>query len=664
MAWIRTWGQSPKKKNKGKKMVFDSYEEYEEYSYGGSYDYGFNRKASGEDSLTAWNSWEKTGNWHGYNYYRSATIDYRYIEQMANAFSAQHNIKITAGQGWAIDLKNKELVYSPLSLMYGTKADVIASLLHEIGHLRYTTPPEEIKKGPILSHSKYSQEAFMVLNLFEDFRVDARMYNSYAGAPDVYESTKSIVKSIAEKYIDRANQVREYEKNTAQRRLQNLLREVENPEMHREDADKIGSQIGIDAEKVEFVIDVSPEARVAQAQTTLTKIASTGNLSDYMAAMILSAYNIPIEKDMFPNDTMVYLSQTVEFIERSKLLSSTQEVEDMLEKEVLPLIKPLLEQKEKGSEGLQDALGEESARNVSSEINSRLYSTGAGYDSLDKPVGDSSRNGDIESRLSQKAGKSNGGGDIPKQWLKGDYDSLRQSVDGPIKELYRLIKDIKANDNVTRWEENLRTGKISTKNVYRYPSGRFDFFRKKKPTIDRVKSFAFSVVVDESGSMHDGNRLKSISAARGTIILNEVLSKMNIPLEIIGFGGSPKMLKSFEQSIKSEDVRRYIGEIAIAPLGNTNLLSALGVSKLDDRPEMNKVMVILTDGDTSGREECRRKILNNAKLGIKTIGIDVSQESVLRMIVDKENVIELEKAEAIPEEFEKILKKLIRQKTK
>ena len=170
---------------------------WQEKDYEGNIDkWSFDKKLdTGKDFDKEWKAYEKSGVWKGYDYYSPPLLDITYIEQMANALASKYKIKVKSGKCWAIDVDKKELEYNPQDLVSGTKATLIALLLHEIGHLKHTTSPTKLK-------SKYLDKrgGFEVLNMFEDFRIDNLMTKSYEGAEDVYKALDPIIESVAEKY--------------------------------------------------------------------------------------------------------------------------------------------------------------------------------------------------------------------------------------------------------------------------------------------------------------------------------------------------------------------------------------------------------------------------------------------------------------------------------
>ena len=260
----------------------------------------------GDETIGKAKDWKKdfdTTDWRGYEYYLPIRIDYRYVEQMANALSARHNIKVELSQHWAIDLNKRILFYNPQTLMYGTKADVMVALLHEIGHLRFSRSYELLKHGTY--STKYHNACFMVLNLFEDYRVDERMMNAYSASQEIYLANGRTVLQLAEKYSQKAKFFRD---------INNVLsRFSDNP--------------GVSTE-------------ISKAMSEFIKRGNAYSLYDYMQGMIFAEANLPIND--LPKPIQGYVKKTLGWLDSVKKIDDEQEVLDCLEKHVYPVIEELL----------------------------------------------------------------------------------------------------------------------------------------------------------------------------------------------------------------------------------------------------------------------------------------------------------------------------------
>lgn len=618
-----TWGFRTKRWLKNRREGIRKGFSGKDYS---SYDYGFGMKATGYEK-TAWEDYNTTGEWKGYSYYEKSTIDYRYIEQMANIFSAQHNITVKIGKTWAIDLKTKTLEYNPTQLMFGTKANVVVSLLHEIGHLRYTTHMDDLKKVGMIKKYK---EAFAVLNVFEDFRIDELMKQSYAGAEDIYEANVAVVNELAKKYVEKA----ERELNFTQGQVNCLFAYLEeyrrnkNLESLKSSLETFGEKMAEDAhllELAEAVKDMTATDFNEKRTIIESVLKGQGNINFYYANIIFNAYGLP-EKKMSERIKKA-VDETKHAIPLTKKAGSTQEVLDILEAEVYPRIEDLMKERDKMNEAMAKMLGEAFAKFLACGMQESEQATG-------------------KSPLVRQSGDKH---TLPKEWENGEYDALKESVDSAIKELIRKLRILKAKDLSPVWESNKKRGKLNIRSVYRYPAGRFDIFKKREIVNDRTRNFAFALMVDVSGSMR-GER--AISATRGAIILAEVFSYFEIPFEIIKFGSFADKIKQFDEPLK-RGIKDKIGGITQANDGSTRLNYSLKATGIEKRPERNKYLIVISDGGVDDISGTKGTISRMIKNGVQPIGLEITDYGGVQLdgVMPPDRVKEINDPNTLPIEL-------------
>lgn len=611
------WFAKLKRKVKGKYYQASLYEDA-----AGTYDYGFLTTKEQIDKRNPLDDFKKTGVWHGYEYYKRSTIDYKYVEQMANALSAAYNITIVQAKDWAIDLEKMRLYYNPTTLMYGTKADVMAALLHEIGHLRFTMLDSDMKHTGLTA--KYPTGAHEVINLFEDMRIDTLMKISYPGAEGIYESNKETVKKISGEYLNRAWSEKRSRNDTTDKTLKRAFGIDIDTEGKLEQFCKTNY---INYEHMKKIDATSRQTIINALIEYKANTASSITLMDYCAGIVLVAYGHKLGKE-FNVEVIELVEKTRHAIPMVESAKTTQEVEDILNVEVLPVIEHLLEIKEKDEEmWLGDMLNYLNGGHVEGKgMESRMKTRGHGASPY-----------------------------IPQEWAYGDYGSLRESVNSSILELTRLLKNIKTEDLKTEWENNLKRGKVNVKSLYRVPSGRYDVFKKKVIHQDRVKTFAFSLWVDTSGSM-SGERM--IQATRGLIILAETFSRMGIPFEILSFENTATFQKTFNEEYKGNTLTK-VGYLATRDGGGNMANMGLEKFTLLNRPEENKFVVALSDGVMDNMPACRSAFKKYHDLGIKYIGVDISGEEAMSTLgMDK--VFQVDEPNAIPAAFVEAFKGIVK----
>ena len=611
---------NPDRKKRQKRFVFDDDDDLEGYNYQyGSYNYdwdytpiyeskkstknqiidgmigagladesvlGKHREKEANDG-TSWYEaqmtlYNKTGEWRGYNYYKPPELDYRYIEQMANALSSQYKVDIQVSNNWSIDLDKKLLLYNPEDLLTATKAKVLTSLLHEIGHLRHTTSGKQLR-GKYYDNPEFEAGCHEVVNVFEDFRIDKIMVKSYPSAEDIYkhreEDTKELARSIQAKQGERVEfLVQKYNKEVQKMRSDIYNYPVSDPV--RELVKKRFCEIANCT--IESITENTPSVSgddrligdIAQIRTDELRKKlelDTKNLFNYCAVVCLNGYGYPVK----PAESIrEYVEKTLPAIKKCEVAKDTQSLVNILETEVYPVIEELLRIPSKDE--IEKLLGKKGVEKVQQEYNDQFSAGQNGK-------------GEQGANMARKWGNRS----LPLSWQSGDYDSLKRSVIRPIQELIKKLNFIKSNQGAPAWHDKQRRGRLDIKRAYKYKVyGTDRIFKRKQEKLDKIRNHAFEVLVDCSGSM-GGNRM--IHAVRSLIIMAEVFDYMKVAFSISAFNTYNHTLKGFDDPYDGQ-MKRAIGGAVRMVSGGTSIRDSLTTSKLSKRPEKKKIRIILTDG--------------------------------------------------------------------
>jgi len=571
-------------------------------------DYTFEKTKTKKEE-TNWQFYQRTGVWRGSDYYQKSLVDYGYIEKMANAFASKFSITIETGSHWSSNVKDKKLIYEPVSLMKLPKARIIALLLHEVGHIKHTTMPTVNDSHYI---KKYGNPAMEVFNAFEDFRIDEIMCRAYEGAGDVYEANIPVIKAIADSYREKSGN------------LKDLI-------------------LQITKMVVQNVVNI-PDAR-EKFEALIEKLGKRINLFDYLAVITCCGYGITAPTD---GDVKEMIDKTKHAPALAKKNKNSLEVVKMMDKEVYPVIERLLEDI-KEPQDVKDVFGEQVSKVVGSVLKRVLEE---GYDREN-----------VNSRLGDQKGSNDRAGDesVPLEWREGDYDSLRVSVDTAIKELVRKLTFLKKEEEVARYLPNQKRGRLHNKALYKHAVDNNRLFKKKLDSKDTVTSFAFSLVLDVSGSMQGDN--KNIHSTRSLVMLAEVFEKMKIPYEITTFTDQAYGVKGFEETL-SKKIKGKIGGTVNIKGGGTILESVFenGLA-LDKRLEKNKIMVLISDGDIyEGVEISHRRFMDRyKKRGIKFVGVGLNCGDIIKELCYGDGFV-TDVPDKLPVLFSDLLKSLVLKK--
>lgn len=118
-------------------------------------------------------------------------------------------------------------------------------------------------------------------------------------------------------------------------------------------------------------------------------------------------------------------------------------------------------------------------------------------------------------------------------------------------------------------------------------------------------STAISVVVDVSGSMShdwpiDAEKVKAAQAIQMVAALSaatiEIANEADVPINVISYSDRAIETRSFDQARGNVE---FIGEGTVLAEG-----LCIAFKRLAERPEARKIVLILTDGQTEGNDEC------------------------------------------------------------
>lgn len=604
-----------------------------------------------------WEEYRKTGKWMGYNYYKTPQLSYRYIQQMANAIAAQHDITIKVENEWRVDLKTKTLTYNPLSLMYGTKGELLATLLHEVGKLKHSSPYDELK-GKYLT--EYKERAYEASLVFEDLRVDMKMLKAYPSAPEVYESQGKTMEEYVNNYVERGDMVRGMLAKIAVDNYNKYISVYENSYHEWLASAKFpniptSKSLFDSTAGAAYTTKYSPKylgrsynnihELQMEVQMAIKSIPHTPMLEDYLAVMYKIAYDA--EGRVPKVDVTEFAEKTKDFLlTKSHKYKSQQELIEAMEAEVYPHIAQLLRNSEGASQEIMKAMPG-LAQAFREKRDQYLDQMGAGAKGNQVGV--------------RKGGQNNARGKgeehIPNTWTAGDYKALKESVEADIKSLVNRLTFLRREEQVIRYEGNQRRGKLDSKKLYRARFGIKKVFKRKIPSTDTVRSFAFSIMLDTSGSM-SGPRI--VHSTRSLIVFAEVFNKMQIPFELITYEDDATIIKGFEQSYDN-DMKRKIAGLVTRSGGGTELHEGLKKVGLKKREEKNKILMVLTDGDVGPIKPYNEKYFQpmRDKDGIKSIGIGIETDDYMKELCNG-NTILVDNANKIPMEFVTLLKDLIR----
>ncbi len=184
------------------------------------------------------------------------------------------------------------------------------------------------------------------------------------------------------------------------------------------------------------------------------------------------------------------------------------------------------------------------------------------------------------------------------------YANVARAGRGAIRAISKEItRRLKGSD--PRYESGFKSGRLNTKQVYKFSNSGFDASRaymKKANPVD-LKASAI-VLIDASGSMGRGEGSPAAHAANAAVVYSEVFQALGIDYEIIDFctgydsGSSLRVRKAFG----SNPTRMERACVAMPSSGGRNADGHVvnwALERLNSR-DGNRLLVVISDGAPSG----------------------------------------------------------------
>ncbi|MDD5436321.1 MAG: VWA domain-containing protein, partial [Candidatus Omnitrophica bacterium] len=248
--------------------------------------------------------------------------------------------------------------------------------------------------------------------------------------------------------------------------------------------------------------------------------------------------------------------------------------------------------------------------------------------------------------------------ELQKTKPRGIYDKYYAKVAKFIDMLFGILDNELVKDKKFRYKGYYSTGpKLHIRKAMTMKkTGDMDIWlRRIKPT---KRSFKFSIVLDESGSMGGGRNETSEDALKAIVLLMEVLSRLDIDFSLIGFSNAPSTHKHLGEQFKHKDKDALLSEVVdyLARGGSTYDAAAvnLAVSQLEKEATDSKIIIVVTDGYGNGPVEVQKLIREARKKGIEVIGIGIGAGMAYVKDVYRPHVV-VETMDQLPQILAKLL---------
>ena len=262
----------------------------------------------------------------------------------------------------------------------------------------------------------------------------------------------------------------------------------------------------------------------------------------------------------------------------------------------------------------------------------------------------------------------------PDDWnnnYKNEYKKIKNEVKPIISQASNLINNILKNFEEPENETKLTSGgKVVVKDLWKKDGKCFSQYKEG----DEMPDVAFGLVVDGSGSMGSGKMRAAIKAA---VALKEMCNKLDIPCAVISHSSSSYPIKRFASFNDDTDFQKISQHSGGGGTCDSMGLYVMGEMLLQ-RPEREKIMIIISDGDPNDTgfdglnvikktkicggddaiQETKAVVKGFKKCGVQTYGVALFCYNDIKAIYEKDT-IECKNLAELPRKLAKILKNAV-----
>lgn len=575
----------------------------------------------------------------------SYRINTFWLRKIANALGKRYKINIKEGQNWSANIETKTIVYTN-SISALDKDSVIALLMHEIGHIRFSKTMDSL--GFTKEQEKFKQLTTLSFNLVEDTRIDALMLHEYAGGEALYEAFQNQATLQLRQSLERLNKdLQAYPTRVAQitKELESAFNGKKYKKLNEAQQKEWDDHMKRNAP--------NPRDKMSELEEVLALSLVRYHRADRLA-FDPKKYHSP--KIMIDADKVVK-EMDEGFVEQ---IPTCEEAKQFFDDKIYPIVKKYFTKEEEKKQQKKEQQQQQQAgeageggkinQNVRTKSEQELEEFAK---ALQKEKGLKNRTSDENKE--EEDDKKIAGGLNPSELLQKnnylddafDYNKAKLRVSAHIRRNKPLFTRILRDNKYDRYAGRFRTGRLNQRRLYKFASGDNRLFHKKIET--KNKSYAFSIVIDVSGSMQGSTFTNSFG---GLVMMSEILNSANVPFELKYFHSEFTNVKGFHEALNPKVITERGMKMG---WGGTRIANPIkeAVKNLNGIEAERKILVCLTDGAVSRRDEEYIRGLLNRNKHIDTYGIGIGSD-LKTLFKDSVNV---QREEHIIEEFAKIFKK-------
>lgn len=186
---------------------------------------------------------------------------------------------------------------------------------------------------------------------------------------------------------------------------------------------------------------------------------------------------------------------------------------------------------------------------------------------------------------------------------KTEWDKYLSPISSLVTTLTGLLENELTKDERPKYRGYYRSGKkVDLRKYFQFKASMYDPSYEKfwmKKSLPKKPSIGFTLVIDESGSMVEGER--DVNALQSLVLFIEVLNHFGIDFNIIGFSDVPLVHKEFDETIEPSNKDVFIKKVAsFMGVGATDDASAVTLAigtMIKESGAEHKVIIVLSDGE-------------------------------------------------------------------
>lgn len=483
-----------------------------------------------------------------------------YIESLVGALTQQTNIEFRESDRFGVDVKDKIFYYDPILLKRMTIDEVKGILIHEVGHLNYTNnitkKSKEYKKYPHLAS---------LYNAFEDIRIEHLMVRDLRDFA-LYPISHTNLWASA----DNADKINN----------QGYLKKV----------DPYNRFVGLMSSKLVYY-DSNPLINLSEKDLIYPYAEDTEWYMDNYIEDMAKEFNKYLRK-------IKAMSTLIKLVDACK---NTDEVMEMVDREIVPHIRELLEKHKAPPQEIHGAIG--------------------------KGKGKKRKGGGKKSKKTFTTAHS-----IIERLIEGSTTGTKIldpkiPTDGELKQLFKMqslvlakhLGSILEEHTTIKYNGAYKRGKLIPRNVYKVRTQEKRLYsRRNNPD---TPQYEVTFIVDESGSMQYNEGKRYADAYVSAFIINEACEKLRFKINYVSFDDQVR------HHTKISGMRNMAGG------GNNENKVLIDVSRKINLDNPN-IIFLITDGGvaesnspTPMLEWFKKREVNVIPLGV---GIDQHQQKEFR----------------------------------